>query len=430
MITMTRSVRRILAVVLAVVAIGALSPTQAQAASPRIIGGSPIEITSAPWQVLLRINGTTQCGGAIISDSWILTAAHCMNGMGPGQVEAYVGVTDQNRLTRDRLAPVSQVIVHPNWNPATYANDLALIGLAAPLAFSPSVQQVALPLVQDANAWPASGEQATISGWGSTTPNGASSALLRSATVQILSAPSEAKCGEYGTSYVPGNHVCAGIPQGGVDACQGDSGGPLTVGYNGTPVLAGIVSSGSGCADPKFPGLYSRVTSFLPWLRQYVALPQSPPGAPTGVEVKALQGGRVFVSWVPPVNDGGAAISYAASSSADQRNCTAEVTSCVVSGLTVGASYTFTVTSGNSIGVSAPSAASSEVTAVSGTGRVGSTVRKATVLRWAGRTTGSIVVLSKAQCSVTSRGVVLNRAGYCSVKVTGSSKKVVILAVA
>jgi hypothetical protein len=74
------------------------------------------------------------------------------------------------------------------------------------------VQQVALPLVQDANAWPASGEQATISGWGSTTPSGASSALLRAATVQILSAPSEAKCGEYGASYVPGNHVCAGMP--------------------------------------------------------------------------------------------------------------------------------------------------------------------------------------------------------------------------
>jgi hypothetical protein len=206
------------------------------------------------------------------------------------------------------------------------------------------------------------------------------------------------------------------MPQGGVDACQGDSGGPLTVAYNGTPVLAGIVSSGSGCADPKFPGLYSRVTSFLPWLRQYVALPQSPPGAPTGVEVKALQGGRVFVSWVPPVNDGGAAISYVASSSADQRSCTAE--------------DTFTVTSGNSIGLSAPSAASSAVTAVSGTGRVGSTVRKATVLRWAGRASGNIVVLSKAQCVATSRGVVLNRAGYCSVKVTGSSKKVVILAVA
>jgi secreted trypsin-like serine protease len=353
-----------------------------------------------------------------------------MNGIGPGQVEAYVGVTDQNRLSRDRLAPVSQVIVHPNWNPSTYSNDLALIGLAAPLAFSPSVQQVALPLVQDANAWPASGEQATISGWGSTTPSGASSALLRAATVQILSAPSEAKCGEYGASYVPGNHVCAGMPQGGVDACQGDSGGPLTVAYNGTPVLAGIVSSGSGCADPKFPGLYSRVTSFLPWLRQYVALPQSPPGAPTGVEVKALQGGRVFVSWVPPVNDGGAAISYVASSSADQRSCTAEVTSCVISGLSVGASYTFTVTSGNSIGLSAPSAASSAVTAVSGTGRVGSTVRKATVLRWAGRASGNIVVLSKAQCVASSRGVVLNRAGYCSVKVTGSSKKVVILAVA
>jgi len=427
---MTRSARRVLAALLAVVAIVALSPTQAQASSPRIIGGNPIEITSAPWQVLLRINGATQCGGAIIGDTWLLTAAHCVSGIGAAQVEAYVGVTDQNRLTRDHLAQVNQVIVNPNWNSSTYSSDLALIGLAAPLALSASVQPVALPLVQDANTWPATAEPATISGWGSTTVSGASSALLRSATVQILSAPSEAKCGEYGTSYVPGNHVCAGMPQGGVDACQGDSGGPLTVAYNGTPVLAGIVSSGSGCADPKYPGLYSRVTSFLPWLRQYVVLPKSPPGTPTGVQVKALQGGRAFVSWDPPVNDGGAAISYVASSSADERSCSADVTSCVVSGLTTGASYTFAVTAGNSIGLSAPSAPSSAVVAVSGTGRVGSTVRKATVLRWAGSASGTIIVTSKAQCALTSSGVVLKRAGYCSVKVTGSSKKVVILAVA
>jgi hypothetical protein len=148
------------------------------------------------------------------------------------------------------------------------------------------------------------------------------------------------------------------------------------------------------------------------------------------VQVKALQGGRAFVSWEPPVNDGGAAISYVASSSTDQRSCTAEVTSCVISGLTTGVSYTFTVTSGNSIGVSAPSAASSGVVAVSGTGRVGSTVRKATVLRWAGSASGTISVMSKAQCALTNSGVVLKRAGYCSVKVTGSNKKVVILAVA
>ena len=427
---MTRSARRALAALLAVVAIVALSPTQAQASSPRVIGGNPIEITAAPWQVLLRINGTTQCGGAIISETWLLTAAHCVSGVSAARVEAYVGVTDQNRLTRDHLAQVNQVIVNPNWNSSTYSSDLALLGLAAPLAFSASVQPVALPLVQDANTWPAASEQATISGWGSTTTSGPSSAILRAATVQILSAPTEAKCGEYGSSYVPGNHVCAGMPQGGVDACQGDSGGPLTVAYNGTPVLAGIVSSGSGCADPKYPGLYSRVTSFLPWLRQYVVLPKSPPGAPTNVQVKALQGGRAFVSWDPPVNDGGAAMSYVASSSADERSCSADVTSCVISGLTTGTTYTFTVTSGNSIGLSAPSAASSAIVAVSGTGRVGSTVRKANVLRWADSASGKIFIQSKSQCRLSNRGVVLTRAGYCSVKVTGSSKRVVILAVA
>jgi trypsin len=404
------------------------SPSQAVA--PRIVGGSPIDITAAPWQVLLRINNATQCGGAIIADTWILTAAHCMSGVGPAQVEAFVGVTDQNRLTREQQVQVSQVIVNPGWNSSTYASDLALIGLASPLVTSASVQPVALPLVQDANIWPAAGESAIISGWGSTTINGTSSALLRAATVQILTSPTDAKCGEYGSSFESDTHVCAGMPQGAVDACQGDSGGPLTVAYNGTSVLTGIVSSGSGCADPKYPGLYTRVTSFLPWLRQYVPLPQSPPGAPTGVQVTALQGGRAYVSWTPPINDGGAEISYVAAASADERSCKAEVNSCVITGLTVGASYTFTVTSGNSIGLSAPSTPTAAITAVSGTAKVGSTVRKSTILRWAGKSSGTIAVLSKNQCKPNSRGVQLVRTGLCSVKVTGSAKKVVILAVA
>ena len=427
---MTGRALRILASLTAGVALLAFGVGEAQASAPRIVGGSPIDVTAAPWQVLLRINNATQCGGAIIHDSWILTAAHCMNGVGPGQVEAYVGVTDQNRLSRDQLVQVAQVIVNPGWNSSNYSNDLALIGLAAPLVPSASVQPVSLPLVQDAATWPALGEQGTISGWGSTTLSGSSSALLRAATVQILSSPTDPKCGEYGSSFTPGNHVCAGMPQGGVDACQGDSGGPLTVGYNGSPVLAGIVSSGSGCADAKYPGLYTRVTSYLPWIREYAPVPQSPPGSPTGVQAQALQGGRVLVSWVPPVNDGGAEISYVASTSTDQRTCTTDTTSCVISGLSVGTSYTVTVTSGNSIGLSSPSAPSAPVTAVSGTSRVGTTVRKSTVLRWAGRTAGSITAITKAQCVVTGRGVQLKRQGICSVKVTGSRARVVILAVA
>ena len=428
--TPTRHLLRAAAAVMAGVCVLVAGIPQAQAGAARVVGGSPIDITSAPWQALLRINGTTQCGGAIIADTWILTAAHCMSGITAGQVEVFVGVTDQSRLTREQLVPVNQVIVNPQWNSANYSNDLALVGLAAPIVVSPTVRPVALPLLQDPSAWPASGEQATISGWGATTTSGTSSPLLRAATVQILSSPTDPKCGEYGTSFVPGNHVCAGIPQGGIDACQGDSGGPLTVAVNGSPLLAGIVSSGNGCADPKFPGLYTRVTSFLPWLRQYVALPQSPPGSPTGVEVKALQGGRAVLTWAVPVNDGGVEISYSAASSSDGRTCTSKETTCVVSGLTIGNSYTFTVTASNSIGQSAPSAPTSVITAVSGSAKVGKTVPKSTVLRWAGRTTGTILAITKSQCSVTARGVQLNRAGNCTVKVTGSTKKVVILAVA
>lgn len=82
----------------------------------------------------------------------------------------------------------------------------------------------------------------------------------------MLASPGDANCGSYGGIFLPLDQICAGGNAGSIDACSGDSGGPMVVPVNGVPVLAGVVSTGKSCADANFPGLYARVTTFLPWL--------------------------------------------------------------------------------------------------------------------------------------------------------------------
>ncbi|GBG83026.1 hypothetical protein CBR_g36645 [Chara braunii] len=115
------------------------------------------------------------------------------------------------------------------------------------------------------------GGDVTICGWGSMSASGTSaSAYLMAATVDYL--PNS--CGKYKkpdtNEYVSSLMVCAGCPNGKVDTCQGDSGGPLTVvsASKGCPILVGFTSFGEGCADPNYPGVYTRASSQVAWLEK------------------------------------------------------------------------------------------------------------------------------------------------------------------
>lgn len=403
---------------LALVLPAALVPA-ATAATPRVVGGTPVSIASDPWQIVFDIQNRTLCGGSLITDSWIITAAHCMSGMGPGDIEAYAGVTDTNHVTQDNVLDVDQVLIHPNWSPRTYANDIALVHLATPVSNTADHRPVALPLAVDPATWPAAGTAATVTGWGATTPGGPASNQLNSATVQILADPSNSTCGEYGSSYAPGMHVCAGMPSGGVDSCQGDSGGPLTVAVNGEMTLAGVVSSGNGCADPRFPGLYARVTSFIPWLRTIVPLPSAPALPATAVSARALAGGKAVLSWTASANAESTDLHYSAVAAPGGQSCTTDQPGCIVEALQPGVAYVFSVVAENDLGASTPTV-SAAITAVNGTGKVGKTIANARVRSWA-QSTGPIRSGSPKRCIATTSGVRLLKAGLCTVRV-GTAK--------
>jgi secreted trypsin-like serine protease len=427
-----RAVLSALIVLLLVPAAGAQAASPAMV--PRIVGGVESSITESPWQVLLYINSAYECGGSLISSTWVLTAAHCVEGAtSPDKVQVFAGITNTNQASPANRLQAIAVIVNPNYNAKAFSNDLALIQLAVPFTPSAERQAITLPVNQDPASWPAAGTAAVVTGWGAQVSDGPSSSSLRRANVHILSDPG-GTCGSYGSSFIPVSHVCAGEIAGGVDTCQGDSGGPLVVTVNGAAVLAGVTSVGSECALPNYPGVYTRVTTAVPWIRQYVQIPVTAPLPPNTISAAAIAGARAVVTWTASPESGGSDVTaYTVTSNAGNLTCTNSGTACMVEGLTAGGTYTFTVQATNAVGVGAVSAPTAPVVAVDGTTSVGRTVKTVRVLKWAGvpRSAGAkLTAITKAVCRVTSSGVLMKKAGVCSVRArSAGSRGVAFIAV-
>ncbi|MFM8856082.1 MAG: trypsin-like serine protease [Actinomycetota bacterium] len=338
--------------------------------SAAIVGGSPISITAAPWQVLLVdfdpgfwLGQIGQdywpfCGGSIINHLWIVTAAHCVDDPTTWPyLRIAAGVTTKNGIASNSLIDVVDVLVHEQWNSETSENDVALLELASPLDLSgTSKRAIDLP-TSVGGSWPSSGTNAFISGWGTTSYEGPSSNALLGATIQVLASPGSGSCGSYGGSYVPASMLCAGVAEGGIDTCQGDSGGPLAIEVNGRWTLGGITSWGNGCASLGYPGLYTRVTSYLDWIRSRSSVA---PEAPTIASIES--GNRVLrVSLDAPTSSPYWPVTNYAYSLDGGRWITprppSTTTPIVISRLTNGRSYSIRVAAINALGRGAASSA-------------------------------------------------------------------------
>ncbi|XP_066986717.1 serine proteinase stubble-like [Macrobrachium rosenbergii] len=240
----------------------------------RIVGGQTTTVNEFPWQVgLTSTTGTKPyCGGSIVSNQWIVTAANCVNGVAASSVNVVVGehnwaTTSESTVTKRILA--SQIIIHPSYILSSVDNDIALIKLATPITFQPDnkIAPVCLPdagnLYENVNA--------VITGWGTTTFGGIQPNELQKVTVPTLT---NTQCRlSYGIA-ITANMICAGLLTGGKDTCQGDAGGPLITPGNTAQtfnVMIGVASWGYGCALPNYPGVYTRVTNYLSWINSYIA---------------------------------------------------------------------------------------------------------------------------------------------------------------
>lgn len=235
----------------------------------RIVGGQNAELGEWPWQVSLHFKHSGHvCGASIISEKWLLSAAHCfvtsnpMNHV-PNSWQTYSGMQNQYKYDDVERRLLKRIVSHPNYNTMTFDYDIALLELSEPLKFSNTIQPICLP--SSSHVFPA-GMSCWVTGWGALREGGQKSQILQKASVKIIN---DTVCNEVTEGQLTSRMLCSGFLAGGVDACQGDSGGPLACfEESGKWFQAGIVSWGEGCARRHKPGVYSRVTKLRDWIKK------------------------------------------------------------------------------------------------------------------------------------------------------------------
>ncbi|XP_023979366.1 brain-specific serine protease 4 isoform X1 [Physeter macrocephalus] len=263
----------------------------------RIVGGEDSTDAEWPWLVSIRKNGTHYCAGSLLTNHWVLTAAHCFKGHlnKPALFSVLLGAWQLgNPGPRSQEVGIAWVQSHPvySWKEGARA-DIALVRLEHAIQFSERILPICLPdssihLLPDTNCW--------IAGWGSIHDG---VPLPHPQTLQKVKVPiiDSAVCSRLywqgaGQGAITEDMLCAGYLEGERDACLGDSGGPLMCQVERTWLLAGVISWGEGCAERNRPGVYISLAAHRSWVQRIVQGVQlrghSQGSGPTGRRGRAL----------------------------------------------------------------------------------------------------------------------------------------------
>ncbi|XP_020440308.2 plasma kallikrein isoform X6 [Corvus cornix cornix] len=239
---------------------------QHSARTIRIVGGTDSSPGEWPWQVSLHAKLSRQrhlCGGSIISNRWILTAAHCVTSLeNPNIWRVYAGILRQSEINEDTpFFKVEEIIVHSQYEYAQTGYDIALLKLDKPMNFTDLQLPICLPSKEDTNTFYT---DCWVIGWGYRKEKGRVQDILQKAPVPFMS---KEECqARYRKRRIGDKVICAGYDEGGRDACKGDSGGPLSCRHEEVWYLVGITSWGEGCARPRQPGVYTKVAEYSDWI--------------------------------------------------------------------------------------------------------------------------------------------------------------------
>ncbi|KAM3962539.1 CLIP domain-containing serine protease HP8 [Aphomia sociella] len=257
--------------------------------SDRLIGGKRTRLFEMPWMVLIAYDSARgrklSCGGSLISEWYVLTAAHCVSYLG-ARLKLSGVVLGEHDVRKDpdcerieerlycapnvRNATIAEIKAHPGYKPQTLFDDIALVRLSEPADFSlDSMRPICLPFTKELRDQDLVGVSADVAGWGAT-EDGLQSPVLLNVELPILN-NQDCVDAYNGSIRIYDSQLCAG----GVankDSCGGDSGGPLI--YPGVAgklglrfVQRGIVSYGSKrCGIGGYPGVYTRIASYMKWI--------------------------------------------------------------------------------------------------------------------------------------------------------------------
>ncbi|EDV94916.1 GH15078 [Drosophila grimshawi] len=252
---------------------------QQEYSTGRIVGGVEAPNGQWPWMAAIFLHGPKRtefwCGGSLIGTKYILTAAHCTRDsrqkpFAARQFTVRLGDIDLSTDAEPSdpvTFAVKEVRTHERFSRIGFYNDIAILVLDKPVRKSKYVIPVCLP--RGARMPPKErlpGRRATVVGWGTTYYGGKESTSQRQAELPIWR---NEDCDRSYFQPINENFLCAGYSDGGVDACQGDSGGPLMMRYDSHWVQLGVVSFGNKCGEPGYPGVYTRVTQYLDWIRDH-----------------------------------------------------------------------------------------------------------------------------------------------------------------
>lgn len=249
-----------------VVADDATSLVEPSGISPRIIGGTSV-LTPYPWMVSIQGNSNYGwyhfCGGALIAQDWVLTAAHCLDNVDITNMRLLIGAINNSNISSAEVREADWVSLHHSYDDAVFYGDIAIIKLKTPSSNTP-LEVITTTEMNSIEQ----GQQLRVMGWGLTTEGDDTSGASILQEVDLTFREDGVCTALYG-EVVEGywtKFICAGEDVNGKDACQGDSGGPLLWDDNGIYKLAGVVSWGQGCGQAGAYGGFTEVAEYLNWI--------------------------------------------------------------------------------------------------------------------------------------------------------------------
>lgn len=249
--------------------------TNQETGDPKIIGPGEAPAGAYPWMAALLVDGRSFCGGSLIDQYHILTAAHCTDGA--TRITAVLGTNNLKQPAVGRLVfnvTREGIFQHPKYNPSTVSHDISIIRLPERVEFNDNIRPICLP-TRFFGSSTFQGQLTRVMGWGKPSDKAVSvSPVLKNVTIAVMS---NRQCRAFFRSAVTGNQICTATKTT-VSPCRGDSGGPLIIreqSPDGNPfyMQVGIVSFGSTTCERGYPVAFTRVTAFLDYISQVTGKP-------------------------------------------------------------------------------------------------------------------------------------------------------------